>query len=163
MYGLFNGAPIAAAPVISPNGGIFGGTQNVTLSSATASANIYYTLDGTVPTPASTLYTGPITISTDTTIRAIASGAGFIQSAVSSATFTSLGPDASGDLPAGAGTLHGQHRWSALSDTDTAATIYYTTDGSTPTASSNLIHGSDRGHGLNDNQGSRHRSQLAEQ
>ena len=44
VYGLFNGAPIAGAPVFSPNGGNFGGTLDVTLSSATPSANIYYTL-----------------------------------------------------------------------------------------------------------------------
>ena len=135
VYGLFNGAPIAGAPVFSPNGGNFGGTLNVTLSSATASANIYYTLDGTTPTPASTLYTEPIAITTSTTIRAIASGDGFIQSPVSSASFTSLGQTPPVNFVPGSGTYTTAQTVS-LSDTDSNATIYYTTNGSTPTASS---------------------------
>jgi hypothetical protein len=136
VYGLFNGAPIAAAPVINPNGGVFTSSQNVTLSSATSSASIYYTLDGTVPTTASTLYAGPITISTDTTLRSIASGGGFVQSAVSSATFSFSNQTPPVTFQPGAGTYSSTQQV-ALSDTDTSATIYYTTDGSTPTASSN--------------------------
>ncbi len=88
VYGLFNGEPNAAAPVISPNGGTFSTAQRVTLSSTTASADIYYTLDGSSPTPTSTPYTGPITISTNATVKAIASAPGYIQSGVSSATFS---------------------------------------------------------------------------
>jgi hypothetical protein len=140
VYGLFNGAPIAGAPVFSPNGGNFGGTLNITLSSATASANIYYTLDGTTPTPASPLYTEPITITSSTTIRAIAGGDGFIQSAVSSASFTSLGQTPPVNFVPGPGTYTTTQAVS-LSDTDSNATIYYTTDGSTPTAASNPYSG----------------------
>ena len=76
VYGLINGVETAAAPMISPNGGTFTSSQSVTLTSTTANAQIYYTLDGSTPTPASTLYSGPITISTDTTLQAIASAAG---------------------------------------------------------------------------------------
>ena len=136
VYGLFNGAPIAGAPVFSPNGGNFGGTLDVTLSSATPSANIYYTLDGTTPTLASTVYTGPITITSSTTIRAMANGDNFIQSAVSSASFNSLGQTPSVNFVPGPGT-YTTAQMVSLSDTDNNATIYYTTDGSTPTASSN--------------------------
>jgi hypothetical protein len=88
VYGLLNGQATTAAPVIAPDGGTFAATQSITLSTTTASASIYYTLDGSTPTTASTLYTGPFTLSTDTTVKAIASAAGFIQSSVSSATFT---------------------------------------------------------------------------
>ena len=109
----------AAHRSISPNGGTFGGPQNVTLSSTTASANIYYTLDGTEPTPASTLYTEPITINTDTTLSAIATGTGFVQSAVSSATFnlTAQTPPVSLHLPLGLCLSPASH----LSDTDGTA------------------------------------------
>ena len=137
VYGLFKGEPTAAAPVITPNGGTFTASQSVTLSTTTASANIYYTLDGTVPTPASTLYAGPITINTDTTIRAIASAAGFVQSGVSSATFTFAGQTPPVSILPTAGTYTAAQQVT-LSDTDAAAKIYYTTDGSTPTAASNL-------------------------
>ncbi len=136
VYGLFNGAPIAGAPVFSPNGGNFGGTLDVTLSSATPSANIYYTLDGTTPTLASTVYTGPITITSSTTIRAMANGDNFIQSAVSSASFTSIGQTPPVNFVPGPGT-YTTAQMVSLSDTDSKATIYYTTDGSTPTSSSN--------------------------
>ncbi|EGG34222.1 5'-nucleotidase C-terminal domain-containing protein [Paenibacillus sp. HGF5] len=57
--------------IASPGAGpiITGGT--VTLSSPTQGASIYYTLDGSVPTTASTLYSAPIQIDRDTTIKAI--------------------------------------------------------------------------------------------
>ncbi|WP_194540523.1 5'-nucleotidase C-terminal domain-containing protein [Paenibacillus sp. JZ16] len=57
--------------IASPGAGpiIIGGT--VTLSSPTQGASIYYTLDGSVPTTASTLYSAPIQIDRDTTIKAI--------------------------------------------------------------------------------------------
>jgi hypothetical protein len=135
VYGLFNNTSVAATPVISPNGGTFAGSQNVTLSSATSSASIYYTLDGSAPTPASTLYTDPIAISTSTTIRAIATASGFVQSAVSSASFTLSNQTPAATFQPGAGT-YSATQMVTLSDTDTAATLYYTTDGSTPTASS---------------------------
>jgi hypothetical protein len=88
VYGLLNGATVAAAPVITPKGGTFSASQSVTMSTATSSASIYYTLNGSTPTTASTLYTGPITISSNTTIKAIAAATGYLQSSVSSATFT---------------------------------------------------------------------------
>jgi hypothetical protein len=88
VYGLLASEQNAAAPLISPNGGTFSSAQNVTLSSTTASAEIHYTLNGASPTSSSTLYNGPITIDTTTTVKAIASATGYIQSGVSSATFT---------------------------------------------------------------------------
>jgi hypothetical protein len=140
VYGLFNGEPNAAAPVITPDGGTFGSSQSVTLSTTTGSANIYYTLDGSTPTPASTLYTGPITLSTDTTVNAIASAPGYVQSGVSSATFTLSDQTPLLSFAPAAGTyLNAQQV--TISDPDANAKIYYTTDGSTPSAASNLYSG----------------------
>ncbi len=135
VYGLLNGEPSAVAPAITPDGGSFAATQTVTLSTTTASANIYYTLDGSTPTPASTLYSGPITISAAATIGAIASADGYLQSPVSSAVFafTTQVPLVTFSPAPGAYTGTQQV---TLADTDTAAKIYYTTDGSAPTASS---------------------------
>jgi len=135
VYGLLNGQPTAVAPAITPNGGTFSASQSVTLSSTTATAEIFYTLDGSTPTPASTLYGGPITVSTDTTIKAIASAPGYIQSSVSSATFTFIGQTPPVTFtPAGGTYLKAQSV--TISDTDASAKIYYTTDGSPPSASS---------------------------
>ncbi len=138
VYGLLNGQPTAVAPAITPNGGTFSASQSVTLSSTTATAEIFYTLDGSTPTPASTLYGGPITVSADTTIKAIASAPGYIQSSVSSATFTFIGQTPPVTFtPAGGTYLNAQSV--TISDTDASAKIYYTTDGSVPSASSNLF------------------------
>jgi hypothetical protein len=134
VYGLFNGEPTTVAPVITPNGGTFSETQSVTLSTTTAPAEIFYTLDGTAPTPSSMLYAGPITISTNKTIKAIATAPGYIQSGVSSATFTFTGPPPVTFTPAGG--TYPAPQTVTLADADTSAKIYYTTDGSTPTAAS---------------------------
>jgi Chitobiase/beta-hexosaminidase C-terminal domain/Legume lectin domain len=140
VYGLFNGEPTAAPPVFTPNGGTFSASQSVQLSSTTSSAEIYYTLDGTTPTPSSTLYTGPISISTDTTMNAITSAPGYLQSSVSSATFTFTNQTPPVTFTPAAGTyLTAQSV--TIKDTDTSAKIYYTTDGSTPSASSTLYTG----------------------
>ncbi len=140
VYGLFNGSPVAATPSISPNGGTFTGPQTVTLSTTTSSANIYYTLDGTTPTPASTLYAGPITISTNKTLKAIAAATGFVQSATATASFTFSSQTPNVTFQPGGGTYSSAQTVS-LSDTDGNASIHYTTDGSTPTASSTLYTG----------------------
>ncbi len=128
VYGLFNGQATTASPAISPDGGSFTGSQSVTLSSATASASIYYTLDGSVPTPGSTPYTGPITLSTDTTLNAIASAPGFVQSAVSSATFTFSSQTPAVTFSPAAGTYNSAQQVT-LSTTDANAKIYYTING----------------------------------
>ena len=61
-----------ARPVASiPSGKVEAGTK-VELSTRTKDAVIYYTVDGTIPSAESTLYSGAITITEDTTIKAIA-------------------------------------------------------------------------------------------
>ncbi len=74
-YAIFIKTTSAATPrlIVSPTGGFYEGGTNVTLSSTNTSAKIYYTLDGTVPTTASTLYSAPISITQDsTTLKAFA-------------------------------------------------------------------------------------------
>lgn len=140
VYGLLNGQPQADAPAISPNGGSFTSPQTVTLSTSTASAQIYYTLDGSTPTTSSTAYTGPITVSYDTTLNAIAAAPGYIQSIVSTATFTFTNQTPPiAFSPAAGAYLNAQTV--TMSDPDANAKIHYTTDGSTPSASSTLYTG----------------------
>jgi hypothetical protein len=140
VYGLLGGQASAAAPVFSPNGGTFSSAQSVTLSTTTTSASIYYTLDGSNPTTASTLYSNPVSISTNTTIKAIASAPGYLQSSVSSATFNFTTQTPTVTFTPSPGTYASAQSVS-LSDTDASAKIYYTTDGSTPTTSSTLFGG----------------------
>ncbi len=61
-----------ATPTFSPAAGTFTEAQNVTISCATAGATVYYTTDGNDPDNNSTPYTGAITVSESTTIKAIA-------------------------------------------------------------------------------------------
>jgi hypothetical protein len=63
--------PQAAMPTFSPASGS-NVPVNVTISSATAGATIYYTLDGSLPTQVSTLYGGVIHLVSASTIRAVA-------------------------------------------------------------------------------------------
>lgn len=137
VYGLLNAQETTAAPVISPNGGTFSSSQSVTLASTTTSSSIYYTLDGSTPTASSTLYSAPITISTNTTLKAIASAPSFLQSAISTAEFTFDTQTPAVTFAPAPGTYTSAQSV-ILSDSDGTAKIYYTTDGSTPTASSTL-------------------------
>ncbi|MEG2151513.1 MAG: LamG-like jellyroll fold domain-containing protein, partial [Bacteroidaceae bacterium] len=88
---LMNFAPqgdVVAAPTFSPAAGHYTDAQNVTLASTEAGAKIYYTVDGSTPTTASTEYTAAIVVSENTTIKAIAAKAGMVTSAVVSAAYT---------------------------------------------------------------------------
>jgi len=68
----FENVEKVATPVANPNGGIVAFGKQVTLSTATEGATIYYTLDGSVPTASSLKYKDSLRITTKTTIRAIA-------------------------------------------------------------------------------------------
>jgi hypothetical protein len=140
VYGLLNAEPSATAPTISPDGGSFGAAQTVTLATPTPSAQIFYTLDDSTPTTASTAYTAPFNLGTDATVKAMASAAGYIQSSITSATFTFTNQTPPISFSPAAGS-YGSAQNVTLTDADSSAKIYYTTDGSTPSASSILYTG----------------------
>jgi hypothetical protein len=80
--------PSVAAPTFAPPGGTYSSTQSVTLSDSTAGSSIRYTVDGSTPTASSTLYTGPISVSSTRTVNAIALKSGSTNSTVASASYT---------------------------------------------------------------------------
>jgi len=87
---LYTGLPtpnIVRTPVPTPSGGVFGGFVNVNLSTTTPGASIYYTLDGSEPSTASSLYNGSILINADTTLKAIATRTGYNDSGIYVADF----------------------------------------------------------------------------
>jgi hypothetical protein len=122
-------------PAFTPATGTYHSAQSVTLSDATSGATIYYTTNGKTPSSASTKYTGTITVSTSETIQAIAELTGDTNSAVSTATYTFQAPTPTFSLPTGsyAGSLS-----VTISDANSTATIYYTTNGKTPTTASTI-------------------------
>ena len=80
-------AIVAAAPTFAPAAGKYTGAQSVTISDAVSGATIYYTTDGTVPTTGSTVYAGPVTVSADQTLKAVAIAQNYTNSAVASAVY----------------------------------------------------------------------------
>lgn len=76
-----------SAPTFSQANSALYSAENIELSTATADANIYYTLDGSVPTTGSTKYTTPINVAQPTTINAIAELNGTL-SGVSTISYT---------------------------------------------------------------------------
>lgn len=82
------GGGTVATPTFSPAGGTYSSAQSVSISCATSGATIRYTTNGSDPTSSSTTYTGPITVSTSTTIKAKAFKAGMTDSATASAAYT---------------------------------------------------------------------------
>ncbi|MGA8606935.1 MAG: chitobiase/beta-hexosaminidase C-terminal domain-containing protein [Candidatus Sulfotelmatobacter sp.] len=76
----------AATPTFSLVPGSYNSAQSVTLSDMTAGAVIYCTTDGTTPTASSPVCT-TLTVSTTTTIQAIAVANGYNNSAVASGTY----------------------------------------------------------------------------
>lgn len=84
----FDPTTMVSTPVFSPGGGTIFAPVQVTISTSTADATIYYTTDGTTPDENATLYTTPISISTTTTLKAIAVKTGMTGSGIASATYT---------------------------------------------------------------------------
>jgi hypothetical protein len=80
----------AATPTYSPVAGSYGSAQSVTITCTTPSSTITYTTDGTTPVPGShgTVYSGPVSVTTTQTIKAVASATNFVNSAEADATYT---------------------------------------------------------------------------
>ena len=88
VYGMLgSNPPRLAVPVYAPAAGTYAAAQSVSIS-ANSGSSIYYTLDGTLPTLSSAVYTGPIVVSATTTINAIAVQKGNLTSPAGTATYT---------------------------------------------------------------------------
>ena len=107
----------------------FDGVDKVTISAAHADATIYCTTNGDAPTvDPSLIYDGaPLTISSANTVKAIAAHTGFLTSDI--ATFAIAQVETPTIQNNGSNAI-------SITSATPGATIYYTTDGSTPTTSS---------------------------
>jgi len=134
---------VLPAPTFTPAAGTYTTAQSVAISDATAGSTIYYTTNGVTPTTTSTVYSGPVAVNASETIQAIAVKTGSSNSAAASATYT-IAP-ASSAVPAPtfspAGGSYPSSMAVTLTDTAAGSIIYYTTDGTTPTASSTQYRG----------------------
>ncbi len=82
------GTPAELPPTINPAGGTFAGSVSVTLVPPDTNATLYYTLDGTLPTTNSSLYTGPFVLTSNAVVEANAFATGSNNSVAATAIFT---------------------------------------------------------------------------
>jgi hypothetical protein len=126
----------AATPTFSPPAGTYAAAQSVTIATTTAGATVYYTTDGSTPTTASTAYSTPVPVAASLTLKAIAAGGGHSASPVATAAYVlNLPAAATPTFTPGAAT-YASAQSVTIASTTPGAVIHYTTDGSTPTASS---------------------------
>jgi hypothetical protein len=125
----------AVSPVISLASATYQSAQNVSLSTSTSGAVIYYTLDGSDPTTSQTRmqYSQPISIDRGLTLRAVAVKSGWTTSTVSTATYLMY---VAPPVFSKEGGTYAAAQSVAITSTTPGATIHYTTDGSDPTTSS---------------------------
>lgn len=124
-----------ATLTFSPVGGTYTTPRTVTIGTSSPGAAIHYTTDGSVPTQSSAVYSTALSVGTTTTLKAVGIRAGWTSSSVSSHTYTmNFGTLAAPTLSPGTGTFTTQADVAITAFE--SATIRYTTNGSTPTASS---------------------------
>jgi mono/diheme cytochrome c family protein len=85
------GRTVLDPPVISPQGGTFGGSVEVALQDSEAGADIRYTLDGSLPSASDMRYERPLELTGTTVLRARAFKDGFTRSIAAQEVFI-IGP-----------------------------------------------------------------------
>jgi alpha-tubulin suppressor-like RCC1 family protein len=129
----------ALTPSITiPSGGPFSSTQTVSMSTGTSDSTIRYTLDGTNPTSSSTAYNSTTQLPLDqtATIKSATFKTGWSASGVQTGTITfNYGALDAPTISPATGNYAGTASVT-MSSSQSGATIRYTTNGSTPTASS---------------------------
>ena len=141
-YGLLGATNVTPTPAFSPAPGAYSSGQTVSLTDSAAGAAIYYTTNGTTPTTASKLYTGPITLTATTSLQAIAVTNGATASGMASGQYTiAVPPVAAAPALTPIPGTYAVAQSVMLTDTTPGATIYYTTNGVTPTTASTVYSG----------------------
>jgi len=134
----FGVGPMAAIPSLSPAGGTYTAVQTVAICDSTQGATIYYTTDGTTPTTDSAIYSGPIAVSINESVQAIAAASGYSNSNVGFAGYVINIPQTATPTFTPASGTYTATQTVTISNATPGALIYYTIDGSTPTAASTL-------------------------
>ncbi|HZP59926.1 MAG TPA: chitobiase/beta-hexosaminidase C-terminal domain-containing protein [Opitutaceae bacterium] len=140
-WSLGNVPPTVGTPTFSPVAGTYASTQTVAISTITAGASIRYTTDGSTPSEtAGTLYSGPVTISSTTMLKAMGFEAGFNDSAVASGTYTISQTQAAAPIFSPAAGSYATAQSVTITSATSGASIRYTTDGSTPSETAGTLY-----------------------
>jgi len=126
-------APTVAAPVISPDGGVFDETLSVTLTCSTPDTEIWFTTSGADPTnqAPSLLYTNaPIAVTESVTLKARGFKTGFTPGSIATATFT--GPKVKTPVITPSGGTFSATQSVTITCATTGTTIRYTLNGANP-------------------------------
>ncbi len=118
-------------PTFGPTAGTYEGTTLISINNLDSLATIRFTVDGSDPTPASSVYTNPIAVMENTMcpIKAIAYRVGFSDSSISSAAYNIQVMTPSVSPPAGA---YSGDQSITITTSSPGATLWYTTDGTAP-------------------------------
>lgn len=123
-------------PTFSPGASTYTVPKTVTIATSTPGATLRYTLDGSVPTESSPLYTSPLTIGTTSTLKAVGFKTDWTTSTTQSGIYNFDYGDAATPTIDPAGGAYESSVTVTLSSTTPGVTIRYTLDGATPGASS---------------------------
>lgn len=128
-----------ATPEVSPSAGPIALGTSISLSCDTASATIYYTVDGSDPRSSATreVYSASLTYAAPMTLRAFACKEGSADSAVLDATYSTAKVAAPTFSPTAGAVASGTDV--AISSDTAGATIKYTTDGTDPRTSDTAV------------------------
>ncbi len=127
-----------SAPTFNPAAGTYASAQSVTISTTTSGATISYTTDGSTPSEtAGTVYSTPVAISANTTLKAIAYESAWSDSSMTSGVYDIECAAPSFTPPAGP---YAGAQSVSISTTTAGATIRYTTNGSTPSETQGTVY-----------------------
>ena len=129
-----------AAPLLSPEPGTYSSAMDIAITTATTGASVRYTTDGSTPTEtAGTLYTAPAHVSDTVTLKAVAYRTGWTTSSVTSGQYTIMPLVSAPVFAPGPGSYFASQDVTITTATP-GASVRYTTDGSTPTASAGTLY-----------------------
>lgn len=135
-----------ATPIANPlDTGFVGPKITVTLTDATSGATIYYAIDGSTPDSNSTVYTGPLTFTATTTLKAVAYKPGDHHSFVGSWVYSKLAMAVTlpplADPPGKVFTTMDPDFTVTLTPGEPGSVIHYTLDGRVPDSNSTVYSG----------------------
>jgi hypothetical protein len=137
MYQPSTSLPPAVTPGFNVPPGSYTSGGPLTISNGMSNSTLFYTTDGSTPTTNSAKYMGPINVVESETVKAIATAAGYAESGVGSAAYI-ITPTVAAPVFSPPPGTYTSVQSITISDTTPGTTIYYTTDGTTPTSASTV-------------------------